>query len=139
MALAILQEHILKQLKNVPLLPYLEFDSTISLAAATPELIRMLDQVGPFGAGNPQPRFVIPQVQIVQANIVGKIHVKCTLRGSDGTRRLNAIAFRSLDTALGKVLLNSQGYPLHVGGKLGLNNWRGSETVQMVIDDVAKV
>ena len=134
-----LQEHILKQLKNVPLLPYLEFDSTISLAAATPELIRMLDQVGPFGAGNPQPRFVIPQVQIVQANIVGKIHVKCTLRGSDGTRRLNAIAFRSLDTALGKVLLNSQGYPLHVGGKLSLNNWRGSETVQMVIDDVAKV
>ncbi len=134
-----LQEHILKQLKNVPLLPYLEFDSTISLAAATPELIRMLDQVGPFGAGNPQPRFVIPQVQIVQANIVGKIHVKCTLRGSDGTRRLNAIAFRSLDTALGKVLLNSQGYPLHVGGKFSLNNWRGSETVQMVIDDVAKV
>ena len=134
-----MQEHILKQLKNVPLLPFLAFDSAISLAAAKPELIRLLDKVGPFGAGTPRPRFVIPQVQVINANIVGSSHVRCTLKSSDGTGRLNAIAFRSSDSILGKVLLNAQGHPLHVGGKLQLNIWGGSETAQLVIDDVAKI
>ena len=134
-----LREHILKQLQNVPMLSVLEFDRVISLSGANTEIIRLLDQVGPFGAENPQPRFVIPQVRVVHANIVGSNHVRCTLTSSDGARRLKAIAFRSSETVLGQVLLNSQGYPLHVGGKLQLNNWQGTETVQLIIDDVAKV
>ena len=134
-----LATHISRQLDGLTLTPSMSFDGALSPAGATPEVIEMLDRVGPFGSGNPRPRFVIPQARIVDSGIVGKDHVRCVLTGADGTGRLKAIAFRSAATPVGRALLDTRGLPLHVAGNLRVDEWQGRVSAQLFIDDVAGV
>ena len=60
---AYLEDHIRRQLGNEPLSASLGFDGVLHPAAATIEIVTMLDRVGPYGAGNPRPRFAVPQVR----------------------------------------------------------------------------
>jgi single-stranded-DNA-specific exonuclease len=105
-------------------------------AAATMSLVEDLQQVGPFGSGNPEPRFVIPAARLSYAAVAGENHVRGTLTGEEGGR-LAAISFNSLDTPLGQALLKSDGAPLHVAGRLRVNTWKGYSKAQLLIDDAA--
>jgi single-stranded-DNA-specific exonuclease len=62
---AYLEDHIRRQLGNEPLSASLGFDGVLHPSAATTDIVTMLDRVGPYGAGNPRPRFAVPQVRIV--------------------------------------------------------------------------
>jgi len=135
---AYLEDHVRRQLGNEPLTASLGFDGMLQPSAATADIVTMLDGVGPFGAGNPRPRFAVPQARIVDAGIVGKGHVRCTVTGADGTGRLKAIAFRSADGPLGRALLESAGQPLHLAGHLRGDEWQGKVTPQLFIDDAAR-
>ncbi len=116
--------------------PSLGIDGAIAPRAATPELVELLDRVGPFGVGNAEPRFAVAGCRVVRADVVGERHVRCILADDHGGR-LNAIAFRSLETPVGPALLNAAGRALHVAGHLRADSWRGRERVQMFIEDVA--
>jgi len=113
-------------------------DGALQPAGADQAMIQSLERLGPFGAGNAQPRFAFPAAQIVKAEPVGENHVRCFLTGDSGGR-LKAISFRSLDTPLGQALLNTRGLPVHVCGTLRLDRWQGRETPQLTIEDVASV
>ena len=111
-------------------------DMAISVSGAIPDLIKELSLIEPFGAGNPEPKFIIKDVNLFNSKIVGEKHVKCSI--SDSTnRRLDAIAFRSVGTALGKSLLNN--YHAHVIGRLKISEWNGRENIQMHIEDVIEL
>ncbi len=114
----------------------LEVDGALSASGASMELIDLLQQAGPFGAGNPQPVFAFPAHRIAYADLAGKDHVRCQLVAGDGSR-LQAIAFRSVNTPLGELLLSERQLPLHVAGRLVANDWGGSRKPQLLIDDVA--
>ena len=114
----------------------LGLDGALSVGGATPELVETLERAGPYGAGNPEPRFAVPAARIVRADVVGANHVRCVLAGGEGGR-LKAIAFRSLESPVGQALLNARGGTLHVAGHLRADNWRGARGVQLFIDDVA--
>ena len=129
--------HISRQLDGKKILPTLMLDGVLSPAGASAELIELLECVGPFGSGNPRPRFGFPQVRVVNSGIVGKDHVRCVLAGVDGGGSLKAIAFRSAGTPLGNALLDTRGLPLHVAGNLRKNEWHGKVSPQLFIDDVA--
>jgi single-stranded-DNA-specific exonuclease len=114
----------------------LGLDGALSVAAATPELLETLARAGPFGSGNPTPRFAVPAARVVRADVVGENHVRCILADAGGGR-LKGIAFRSLDGALGQALLGAAGATLHVAGRLVADNWRGESGVQLYVDDAA--
>ena len=116
--------------------PRLYLDGAMKPAAATMNLVEDLQQVGPFGSGNPEPRFVIPAARLSYAAVAGENHVRGTLTGEEGGS-LAAISFNSLDTPLGQALLKSDGAPLHVAGRLRVNTWQGNSKVQLLIDDAA--
>ncbi len=116
--------------------PRLYLDGAMKPAAATMNLVEDLQQVGPFGSGNPEPRFVIPAARLSYAAVAGENHVRGTLTGEEGGR-LAAISFNSLDTPLGQALLKSDGAPLHVAGRLRVNTWKGHSKAQLLIDDAA--
>ncbi|KAF0144785.1 MAG: single-stranded-DNA-specific exonuclease, partial [Rhodospirillaceae bacterium] len=82
------------------LTPTLWLEGAMEPAAATFPLVDALRQLGPFGSGNPVPRFAFANVRVVRPGIVGSGHVRCTLV-SNGGARLKAIAFRSADSDLG--------------------------------------
>ncbi len=114
----------------------LGFDGALAVKGATRDLVDVLEQAGPFGSGNAEPRFAISRAKVVKADLVGDGHVRCILVGQDGGR-LKAIAFRAADNPLGESLLNTRGRLLHVAGHLRSDNWRGERNVQLTIEDAA--
>ena len=76
----------------------------------------MLEAAGPYGAGNPEPRFAVAGARLLRADIVGRGHVRCQLAGRSG-KRLKGIAFRAADNALGHALLAGAEHPFHLAGR----------------------
>jgi single-stranded-DNA-specific exonuclease len=116
----------------------LDLDGALSASGATLDLLGLIERAGPYGSGNPEPVFALPAHRVVYADPVGSDHVRCTLAAGDGTR-LKAVAFRALGTPLGEALLSERAMPLHVAGRLSLDDWNGRRAVQLFIDDAAEV
>ena len=115
----------------------LMLEGLISPAGATAALVHDIARAGPFGAGNPEPILAVPDVQVVFADVVGKDHVRLRLAGGDGAR-LDAIAFRSADTDLGRGLLGARGARIHAAGRLRAEEWNGRVRVQLHLEDAAR-
>ena len=114
----------------------LYLDAVSSPAGANIALVQEIAGAGPFGAGNPEPLLVLPDVRVAFADIVGKAHVKLRLGGGDGTM-LDAIAFRAVGTPLGDGLLAARGGRVHVAGRLRQDDWNGRIRVQLEIEDAS--
>ena len=113
-------------------------DAATTIAAITPELANAIDQLAPFGAGNPTPKLLLTQVKVVKADIVGRNHVRAILvDAKSGGSGLKSVAFRASDNPIGQALLSRAGTPLHVAGQIKRNRWQGIETAEFIIDDVA--
>ena len=78
----------------------LDIDGALTPVSVTDELMALIDRAGPYGQGNPQPRFAFPAHRVKFAKVVGDVHVRCVLEGGDGSR-LDAVAFRAADQAGG--------------------------------------
>jgi single-stranded-DNA-specific exonuclease len=132
-----LAERALAALGPDGLAPELGIDGVLALGAATPALVSLVERLGPFGTGNAEPRFALPNLRIVKADVVGSQHGRCILADGAGSARLKAIAFRCIESDMGPALLHGQGRGFHVAGHLRADNWQGREGVQLVLDDAA--
>jgi single-stranded-DNA-specific exonuclease len=114
----------------------LAIDGALTPTAVSDEFLDLMDRAGPYGQGNPQPRFVFPAHRVKFAKTVGEAHVRCVLEAGDGSR-LDAVAFRVADQPLGAALLASSGMPLHVAGHLRRDTWGGRDRHELIIEDLA--
>ncbi len=114
----------------------LKLDGVLSLSAISPSLVHQLDEIGPYGQGNAQPRFAFADCYISYVDIVGKDHVKVSLRGPDGSN-VKAMAFRSADKPLGRLLLESRGQTIKIAGTMRNNHWNGQTSAEIFIEDAA--
>lgn len=115
----------------------LKLDVSIGLGGATPGLIALFEQAGPYGPGYPEPMFLLPNVRIAEAKPVGQGgHISCriTASGLGASGWLKAIAFRATDSGLDKLL--KPGAELHLAGKLKANVWQGRTSAEFIIEDV---
>ena len=78
----------------------LDIDGALTPATVTDEFFDLMERAGPYGQGNPQPRFAFPAHRVKFAKVVGENHVRCVLEAGDGSR-LDAVAFRAADQAVG--------------------------------------
>jgi single-stranded-DNA-specific exonuclease len=102
------------------------------------DLLRRIEEAGPYGQGNPEPLFALPEQRLTDAKVVGESHVRARLRSGDGAT-VEAIAFRAVGAPLGDALLKGRGELFHVAAKLSTNQFRGMERVETRIVDLAKV
>ncbi len=116
----------------------LVIDAALTGRGVNLDLLRRVEKAGPFGQGNPEPLFALPEQRIADASIVGEKHVRVRLRSGDGAS-VDAIAFRAVDTPLGEALLRGRGERLHVAARLSANHFRGVERVETRIADLARV
>ncbi|MBL8700604.1 MAG: single-stranded-DNA-specific exonuclease RecJ [Alphaproteobacteria bacterium] len=114
----------------------LVLDGVISARGANADLVEMLERAGPYGAGHPSPSFVVTDVRVAHADVVGKGHVRAALIDPTGAR-LQAIAFRAAESPLGTALLDRSGTTLHVAGSLRVDTWNGARRVQFDVRDAA--
>lgn len=116
----------------------LKIDAVLDVRGATLNLVDELSCLEPFGEGNPEPRFALKDVWVSQVVPLKNGHLKCTLCGKGGGY-LNAIAFRSEGTPLGKALAACKSdHLIHVAGVLKENVWQGRRSAQFIIQDAAE-
>ena len=113
-----------------------EIDAAVAAGGLTPELAQEIEAAGPFGAGNPEPVFVLADHYVVDALVLKDQHVKLRLRGPDRSMA-EAIAFRAYGRPLGTALLAARGQRLHVAGSLMHEIWQGRARVNLRIVDCA--
>ena len=94
----------------------LKLDGLVSPAGAGRELADAVADAGPFGAGNPEPVFVLADMRLRSFREVGVGHLKVTLEDAGGAR-VDAIAFRALDSSLEPLLTTRDG-ALHAAVKI---------------------
>ena len=114
----------------------LRLDAMVMPRAATADLVRALAAAGPFGAGAPAPRFAVSDLRIKRLRRVGDGHLSLGMADAEGAR-IDAIAFRAVETGLAAHLEGHCDRALHIAGRLELNVWRGRERVQMRVEDAA--
>ncbi len=114
----------------------LSVDGALTPDGATSEFVDLIEKAGPYGAGNPAPRFVFPAHRIGFAKLMGEAHVRCSLK-SGGGGSIGAIAFRAIGTPLGDALMGGDGRVFHVAGRLQRDNWGGREKIELLIEDLA--
>lgn len=134
---AFLNDHIGRATSESQRKDRLEIDAALSAASCTRTLLERFELMAPFGQGNPEPLFALPNMRVGYASALKGGHVRCDLV-DEGGRRLKAIAWRAQDTALGAALINPAG-AIHVAGRLKPDDYMGRKGVQFEIEDIAHI
>ena len=114
------------------LLPRLRIDAPLSLRAITPELMRGLDAMGPFGLANPRPVFHARPVEIVDGpRTLKERHLKMTF--SQEGRRFRAIAWRAAERA---EFLDRNRRGVDLAFSLERNEFQGETYLELSVADI---
>jgi single-stranded-DNA-specific exonuclease len=110
--------------------PSIKIDACIGFDSITPELMRFLNELEPFGSENNQPIFCASDVKLLANRSVGHdaSHLKMTLES--GGKPFDAIAFRKGELA--QRLPDRVDIAFHVER----NNYLGYETLQLRVLDI---
>mgnify|MGYP001215673779 CR=1 FL=1 len=112
------------------------FDAKISPSALNEEFFSEINSLSPFGSGNPEPRFVIEDLELLKSSIVGEKHIKSLLSAKDGSV-VKSVTFNAVKTDLETYLLSKKRKKINIFGKLSLNEWKGQKKVEFIIDDIS--
>ncbi|MBM3254499.1 MAG: single-stranded-DNA-specific exonuclease RecJ, partial [Candidatus Omnitrophica bacterium] len=113
------------------LMPKLDIDMEIELKEITPELIRELEVMSPYGEENPEPLFSAKNLFLkTDIQYFGKDNVRMWI--SDGNLTYEAVGF-GLSTAIPSVVKNDN---VDIVYSPSINNFRNEDSVQLVIKDL---
>lgn len=109
------------------LLPEVRIDLILEPEHLQQELVERLDQMSPFGFGNPTPVSAIMGVEVLTKKGIGKqgTHVKAKVKIDD--QQLELIHFGGLSSWQSVEI----GQIIDIAGRLEINEWRGNKTLQM--------
>ena len=114
----------------------IKLDALLAPTAASQSTLDIIQSVGPYGAGNPQPIFGFSDLRIAYAERVKGGHVRCAFEDGIGGR-LSGICFQADQLGLSDVLLDPNAPRVHVAGRLKANSWQGRSSVDLQLVDLA--
>ena len=110
------------------------YDTEITSNEINLELLEIIEKMEPFGSGNPEPTFIIKDLQIENVKILKDKHLLIFSQNEFSTN-LKAICFNCIDTDLGHYLLNFRNYKLAIGCTIRRDNFNKIEEPQIIIKD----
>jgi single-stranded-DNA-specific exonuclease len=116
--------------------PVLPVDGALTPRAATLEFSVQLESAGPYGQGNPAPRFCLPSVRLTMVKEITGGHLRCALQSVDGSQ-ISAVAFRAANSEIGAALAQGRDLACHVAGRIERDEWGGKNRIEFQIEDVA--
>lgn len=135
---AFLYEHVGRQMENMDLSQETVIDSVATIRGAQTHFVKLLsERVGPFGVGNAEPLFALANVRIHMVDVLKDKHIRLQVSDWEGGRRMKAMLFHGVGTALGTALLNQTQRPFHLAGQFQINAWQGNESVEFLLSDAA--
>lgn len=102
-------------------------DGCLPGASLTLPFARLLRDSGPWGVGFPEPVWS-GDFELLEQRTVGEAHVKMRVRPVDGGQALDAIAFNQAGPAWRGTL--------RLVFRLDVNEWRGVESPQLVVEQI---
>jgi single-stranded-DNA-specific exonuclease len=115
--------------------PRLRIDGPLSLRSITPDLMRDLDAMGPFGMSNPRPVFHASGVEIVDGpRALKERHLKMTF--SQEGRRFRAIAWRAAERV---EFLNQNRAGVNLAFSLEKNEFQGETYLELSVADIKSI
>ncbi|HQT73782.1 MAG TPA: DHHA1 domain-containing protein, partial [Acidiphilium sp.] len=123
---------------KLPDAPDLPIEGTAAVAGIDETLAAAIGRVGPFGAGNEEPVFVVPRARIVRSDRIGRNEktIRAIVEGETGGR-LKTILFRAGDSDLAAALSRPGGEPLNLAGHIRAEQWNGRTTVSLILIDAS--
>ena len=142
--LPLLKERINGILQNIPhhlRTLQLTYDIEITPEEITPRLVRELEQLEPFGQGNPRPTFKMKNFVVTTYKILKEHHVRWTLTStSPGTKpvMLQGISFNYMNrwNIPHPDEVRTHKHNLVAYFNLGINRFNGAEFIQLNIDRI---
>ncbi|MCX6003288.1 MAG: single-stranded-DNA-specific exonuclease RecJ [Chloroflexi bacterium] len=131
-----LYERLLKladtQLASVDLRPKIDIDAEVSLRDLAGDAYRTIQQLAPFGQGNPAPTFLSRNVKVVSSRTMGNNggHLRLKLQQDNTTWDAVAFGFGDNHSELSS--------PLDIVYSLELDQWNGKSTLRLNLLDFAK-
>ncbi|MBW1739513.1 MAG: single-stranded-DNA-specific exonuclease RecJ [Deltaproteobacteria bacterium] len=132
--------------KTIPedFVPKLVIDSEISVSDICTELVDELEALAPFGTGNPEPLFMLSDIDVLSARMVGAHHLQMRLRSSKKhqTKPLDAIFFNTPSPLMprsGRQMGAAEPHPKHlnqIACHIRWNRWKDRKRIQLVIRDL---
>lgn len=114
----------------------MKVDCLVRPTAIGPKLVESLERVGPYGASNPEPVFVLDSLNIAYAERLRGGHIRCAFADREGVR-VNAICFNAEENGLAEVLMSKHNKPVHVAGRIKQDNWNGRSKIDFQVVDIA--
>ncbi|WP_024546000.1 single-stranded-DNA-specific exonuclease RecJ [Picosynechococcus sp. NKBG15041c] len=106
--------------------PLVKIDAVIDFTDLTGEFYRQIDQLHPWGIGNPEPIFCTKNVRILEQQTIGKNHLKFTL---GQTLNGQIFSIKAIAWQWGDYLPIPS--PLDIAYKLKENRWNGQTTLEL--------
>lgn len=130
-----LKAFIISEAPSAQKSPTIVVDDVLSIAGVNTKLLEEWKVLEPFGAGNPTPRVMVPNVRLAYAARIGSQHVRTRWVDESGGV-LASVAWQVADERLGQFLLDQQvNRPLcHVLGTVQWNDY--SHAMQLVLEDI---
>lgn len=113
-------------------------DYVLGLSAVSGQLMQVVEQIGPYGAGNPQPVFAFSDLRVSFAKRTKGDHVRFTLADQNGAS-ISGICFRAGESGLDEALLTAGTQRFHALGLLKPNVWQGRTSIDFHLSDLAAV
>ena len=114
----------------------LYLDAVIAPSAINEEFYEHINFLGPFGAGNNEPKFVIENLKVIKSDIIKKSHIKSLLLGKDGSV-LKSFAWNAVNTPMELYLIKEKNKIFNILGKMRLNEWKGKKNIEFIIEDIS--
>jgi len=111
-------------------------DSLILPTALNEEFYKDIEILSPFGTGNPEPKFLIENLELTKSFIVGSKHIKAIFK-SKNNEIVKTIAFNSTGTLLESYLTKNNKYLINIVGSMMANQWNGKKNIEFVINDIS--
>lgn len=135
-----LERSVLDQLNGRMPASDIVVDMEMDSGGATMNLVKKLEQMEPFGQGNPEPILALHGAVLNRAIIMGRggAHLRGDFRTSAGTR-LEFVGFNMVGTSVGNFLLDDANIntKIVVLGRLKENSYNGRTNAQFILEDIA--
>jgi single-stranded-DNA-specific exonuclease len=115
--------------RETPLVRRRTIDAQLRVAEITPDLLSDLDRLRPFGVGNEEPLFLLPDVRVAAVSRIGAGGRHLRFAVEEEGRRLSGVAFRRTEI------------PASTSGRSDLlfavqeNVYRGTRSLQLLLKD----
>ncbi len=114
------------------------FDSVITPNELNLDLINGIEQLQPFGKGNPEPVFILKDVNIDSIKIIKNKHILIFFENDIGDK-IKGICFNSNKTILGDYLEKYNQYKFYFSCTVTIDKFASEPLPQIIIRDIMKI